>query len=336
MFLTGLPRVLDDAGVSWSAVAGWQTRTLWKAGITEVRAVFWHTTETQDAAFTPARGPAPTLSWVKGDTKEKPYPSYNLLIGRDGHVHLVAAGAAAHAGKGQIGGTPVIPKDLGNRYAFGISFDANNSRHPITAAQIEAGARLGAAIDREWRGTIRHIMHGEYAPGRRSDPTMIPGGWSAFRAAIKRGYWKQDPTPDPDPAPKPDPTTPAPPAEATPGEAWPKVALKVTDKHTAASHNAWLELMADVGYKSTDLGKNLQSWLAGLTDPRTGKGYYPMPPYLHDGIMGPAGVKALQRKLYDSRLANGRRAYNGKADGIRGPLTVRAEIAYLNDQRRYY
>lgn len=207
MYLTGLPRVLEDAGVNWTAEPGWETRTLYREGITAVRAVFWHTTETVDSAFTSGR-PAPTLSFVLGDTKEKPYPSYNLLIGRTGTVHLIAAGASAHAGLGNIG---FIPQDKGNRYAFAVSFDANESKYPVTAAQLETAARLGAAIDREWKGSIRHVMHGEWAPSRRRDPTRIPGGWSALRAAIKRGWWAEAPKPAPAPTPTPTPQpSPAP------------------------------------------------------------------------------------------------------------------------------
>ena len=209
MFLTGLPRVLDDAGVPYSLTAGCQTRSLYRSGITDVRAVFWHTTESTDKTF--ARGAnAPTLAYV---TRGLSYPLYNLLVGRDGRVHVVAYGAAAHAGEGSIGGRPAIPRDQGNRYAFSISFDANNKGYPVTAAQLETAARLGAAIDREWRGTIRHIMHGEWSPGRRSDPTRIPGGWAGLRAAIKRGHWADrdlNVTAPDKPTPKPDTPTPAP------------------------------------------------------------------------------------------------------------------------------
>lgn len=212
MFLTGLPRVLDDAGVSWSLTDGAMDRSLYRQGITHVRAVIWHTTESQDSVFRGSKSKAPTLNYVIG-TESKPYPSYNLLIGRGGHIHVVAAGAAAHAGKGITSRAPAIPRDQGNRYSFGISFDANNSKYPITVYQLEAAARLGAAINREWRNTIPHIMHGEWATprGRRSDPTCIPGGWPAFRAAIRRGYWKTPDTTSPSkptkqPAPKPAPT----------------------------------------------------------------------------------------------------------------------------------
>lgn len=116
---------------------------------------------------------------------------------------------------------------------------------------------------------------------------------------------------------------------------WPHEDLPKTDKHTSDSHNAWVELMAAVGYTDDDLGKNLQSWLNNLTDPRTGRGYYDLSVYNHDGIMGPVGVKGLQRKLYDTSALGKQHLYYGVADGHRGPLTVHAEIDYLNWQRQF-
>lgn len=214
--------------------------------------------------------------------------------------------AAWHAGNGQ-----------GNATTLGLEL-----RPEATDADYRtAGERIADLWDFYGRKPLR--KHSDWKA------TACPGDYDLAR--LEREAEAYQATGKPAPVVKPAQTV-----TPSPGGTWPKVALPVTDKHTAASHNAWLELLGDVGYKSTDLGKNLQSWLDDLTDPRTGTGYYPMPPLHHDGIMGPLGVKALQRKLYDSRLANGKRAYAGASDGDRGPMTVRAEIAYLNDQRRYY
>lgn len=101
---------------------------------------------------------------------------------------------------------------------------------------------------------------------------------------------------------------------------WPNEDLPVTDKHTSASHNAWVKLMADVGYKQPKLGLALQKWLSDL-------GYYKG---LHDGYFGPRSVKALQNFLKDKGL------YKGIIDGKRLAWTVNAEIEYLNSQRQHY
>ncbi|OYN87518.1 peptidoglycan DD-metalloendopeptidase family protein [Parenemella sanctibonifatiensis] len=111
-----------------------------------------------------------------------------------------------------------------------------------------------------------------------------------------------------------------PPVTGGGGGTWPDVALPVTNSHTAASHAAWVKLMADIGYTNSSLTKNIQSWLKA-------KGFYTG---VIDGVFGAMTVKALQTTLKQ------RGFYTGTIDGNRGPLTIRAEIAFLNDQRRFY
>lgn len=112
---------------------------------------------------------------------------------------------------------------------------------------------------------------------------------------------------------KPSPAKPS-------GEKWPEVKLKVTGSHTTESHNAWVKLMSDVGYKDKKLGVALQRWLKGL-------GYYKRNV---DGNFGKYSVIALQQFL------KSRNYYNGVVDGNRGPMTVKAEINYLNGQSAHY
>lgn len=164
---------------------------------------------------------------------------------------------------------------------------------------------------------------------------QIPGIWEAADGVswknigqVKPVGTKPKPAPvKPDVKPKPAATKPK---KTDKSGDWPENPMPVKSYHTTESDAAWRELMHAIGYKDKDLGKNLQSWLDDLEDPRTGTGYYPMPPLLHDGIMGSYGIKALQRKLYDTKDAKGRRLYDGKADGDRGQKTIRAEYAYLN------
>ncbi len=100
---------------------------------------------------------------------------------------------------------------------------------------------------------------------------------------------------------------------------WPQSDLPVTKTHTTASHNAWVRLMASVGYKDRRLGTALQKWLRKL-------GYYRG---IVDGQFGPMSVRALQSFLRAKGL------YRGLVDGSRGPLTIQSEIRYLNTQRKY-
>ncbi|MCZ4148790.1 hypothetical protein BZG21_30595 [Escherichia coli] len=88
--------------------------------------------------------------------------------------------------------------------------------------------------------------------------------------------------------------------------------------------------MKAIGYKDKDLGLALQKWLSKLEDPRTGRGYYDTKRFKLDGDFSNESIKALQRKLYDTKGDDGKRLYNGKADGKRQAMTVNAEIGYLN------
>ena len=148
---------------------------------------------------------------------------------------------------------------------------------------------------------------------------QIPAIWEAANGKVA------EPTKPAPSKPKPKPE----PAKDKSGS-WPEKPLRVTSKHTVQSDAAWRELLSAIGYKDKDLGKNLQTWLSKLKDPRTGKGYYDTDKWLIDGDFSSESVKALQRKLYDTEDDNGKRLYNGKADGGRGAMTVKAEIGYLN------
>lgn len=101
------------------------------------------------------------------------------------------------------------------------------------------------------------------------------------------------------PETKPKPKVEKPKKEDMSGS-WLEKPMKVAKAHAVQSDASWRELMQEIGYKDKDLGRNFQSWLDDLEEPRTDTGWYPMPPLLNDGIIGSYGVKALHRKLYVS------------------------------------
>lgn len=194
---------------------------------------------------------------------------------------------------------------------------------------LQNAAELVAMLRKEHGIPANRVISHNWITGKACPAIMLADGrWSEFLAAT-----------DPAGAKKIKPAGPASsaPRPSTGGDTagWPEHDLPRTDKHTTASHNAWVALMTAIDWTDEDLGKNLQSWLNSLTDPRTGRGYYDLSVYNHDGIMGPVGVKGLQRKLYDTEALGKKHLYYGVADGHRGPLTVRAEIDYLNWQRRF-
>lgn len=182
MFLTGIERVLKRAGVKYTIRPGALTNTAHKGGLREVVAQMFHTTESADSAFRSGRD-APTLAYVE---RGLGYPLYNILYGRSGHVYVIACGTAAHAGKGSGHG---MPKDQANYLSIGHSFDANQYGHPVTAAQLDSAARVAKAFNDDFPTPRRTVMHGEWAPGRRSDPTKVPGGWAALKRAVARASW---------------------------------------------------------------------------------------------------------------------------------------------------
>lgn len=102
---------------------------------------------------------------------------------------------------------------------------------------------------------------------------------------------------------------------------WPAVDLPITSAHTPDSLRAWRQLMASIGLSDARLELSMQRWLRKL-------GYYGTQWRL-DGDFGVQSVTALQRFLHTKGL------YPYKADGWRGPVTIGAEIRYLNAQRVY-
>lgn len=109
-------------------------------------------------------------------------------------------------------------------------------------------------------------------------------------------------------------------AGRAPGSRWPDRDLRLRDTHTASTLRAWRLLMASIGFDDDDLDLSLQRWLRL-------RGFYEG---LLDGDFAEKSVIALQAFLVSKGL------YPFEPDGDRGPHTVRAEIGYLNQQRRFF
>ena len=200
MSIPGIGRVLKDAGIEHTLTDGWKDRVWvrldekgrpYNFDWDEIRAVVTHTTESAPSAF--QRGEdAPTLGWV---INGQGYHTYSLLIGRSGHVYVISAHPGAQAGygvwphTGNVGS--IIPEDQGNSYSLGVAMDAS-VQYPPTREQLDALARVLHALQEEWDGELEIIGHGEYNGWKvRTDPTGVPGGMDAVRAAAKRGTWEK-------------------------------------------------------------------------------------------------------------------------------------------------
>ena len=224
-FLTGLGRVLDSAGVKWTGVPGWETRTGYTdpdgtgapRGYSDVYGAIIHTTETNDTAFAKAeagdrayRDPqAPTLDVVADRWGTRGAHTYNMLIARDGTVRLIGAGPGWQAGHGTwhtkvAGPNPGVRDGEANFHTIGISMDANGSAYPVTEAQLVSLVKILVQLKKEWApDRFEIMMHGEWQPvgypgaEGRTDPTGVPGGWDAIRRAVDAGAWPVQPKPGP-------------------------------------------------------------------------------------------------------------------------------------------
>lgn len=312
---TGLARVARGAGLTVRETSGWKSRTAHRGGMVGARGVLWHHTATSAAAVKSRNNP--TLNYMISGLG---YPLCNFAMAWDGSIDVVAAGTGAHAGKGKYGSR--IPRDQGNQYLIGIEVEGTIGL-TWSDAQLESAARLGRALAKEWGSGFLQIGHNEYAPGRKTDPTGIPGGMPALRKAIKRGYWK-DKNWKPGGKVSTGSSGGSAGSSKSSSKAWPHKKVKVTSKHTTASHRAYVKMLAGVGFKDKSLTTAIQKWLRW-------NGYYKASDgFIVDGDMGRLTVQELQKFLKAKGF------YKGVIDGSRGPMTIRGEIRYINDQAKHY
>ena len=176
--LTWLPDVLKDAGLKVSLVDGWEKRGLGDVG--NIFGVICHHTGVKN----PSKLNMPTLKSLRDGRKAEPGlkalpgPLAQLGLGRDGTFFVIAAGRAAHAGKGKFKGVS------GNLRFIGIEAEnGGTANDPWPDVQVDAYHRGVAAI-------LKHLGkdesfccgHKEYAPGRKDDPSL---NMNEFRVAVK-------------------------------------------------------------------------------------------------------------------------------------------------------
>lgn len=113
-------------------------------------------------------------------------------------------------------------------------------------------------------------------------------------------------------------------AKPKPKKDWPHGYVPLTNTHTTASHNAYVKMLDGVGFSDSNLTMTIQKWLRW-------NGYYTESAgFIIDGVMGNYTVQELQKFLKSKGI------YRGVIDGDRGPMTVKAEIAYINSQAKHY
>ena len=202
--LDWLPQVLRAAGLTVVEHDGWGTRG--SADFTPTWQIFHHTASSRRG------GAAPSLGTVIHGRPDVPGPLCNVLVGRDGTMHIIAAGRANHAGRGHYpDGT------TGNRLSVGWECENDGIGEPWPEHQLDAIARGMAAVGARLGLPAGHVIgHKEFAPGRKVDPTGIDmAAWRRRVAAIG--------------------TTPAPPAHQEDDDMTPEQAKQLASAETHAA-----------------------------------------------------------------------------------------------------
>jgi hypothetical protein len=159
--LTWMADALNGAGLQVVEEPGWQSRGHGDFG--PARGVLIHHTGSNARG-----GNAPDLGMVIAGRPDLSGPLCNLLLSRDATFHLVAAGKANHAGKGQWHG--VVE---GNTEMIGIEAENNGSTEPWPEAQMDTLLAGSAALLLHMNAdSVMCAGHKEYAVprGRKVDP----------------------------------------------------------------------------------------------------------------------------------------------------------------------
>ena len=175
--LTWLPDVLKGAGLKVSLDPGWENRGLGDVG--NIFGVICHHTGVRN----PEKLNMPTLKSLRNGRKAEPGlaalpgPLSQLGLGRDGTYFVIAAGRAAHAGKGSFRGVS------GNLRYIGIEAEnAGTPTDPWPAIQLEAYQRGVAAILKHLgKDSSFCVGHKEYSSTGKPDPSI---NMKEFREAV--------------------------------------------------------------------------------------------------------------------------------------------------------
>lgn len=163
MYATWLADVLRAAGCSVVEAPGWKDAGV--GALATVSGVILHHTAG------PATGNSPSLSLVQHGRPGLAGPLSQLFLARDGTFHVLAAGRANHAGRGEWNGITA-----GNSRMIGIEAEnAGTGKDPWPDAQMHAYVIGVAAILQHIDAFPRMACgHKEYAlpKGRKIDPTF--------------------------------------------------------------------------------------------------------------------------------------------------------------------
>lgn len=208
-WLTSLPQVLRDAGLTVDTYSGWETRARSTGGYDGVFAVQVHHTASNTS-------PASDMSYMWNGSPDRPVGA--IYLARDGRVTVGAAGATNTSGKGgprdTVHGT--IPLDSANKYVISIEAANAGTGEAWPKAQQDAYVKMCAALNAAYGLHVGDLhSHWEWTPGRKIDPagnSRYASGGSSWNMDTFRGeVWLGVPT-DPTDPPPPNPTPTPPPS----------------------------------------------------------------------------------------------------------------------------
>lgn len=142
-----------------------------------------------------------SLGWVVSGNPYAPTRACHFLVQPDGTVQVVSGVGAYHAGQGgpwRFTKREAIPRDLGNRYLYGIEIESLGTKSAIdgstggmsveqvTSTALLCVALLDAMRPGPWLFKVgRIIRHRDWAPGRKNDTQQDLTWWRAVVAIAR-------------------------------------------------------------------------------------------------------------------------------------------------------
>jgi hypothetical protein len=166
MMLTNLADIARSTGHPVTEVPGWRTRTRpsTPAGLIDVQTITIHETGLGHVPTTDMPS-LDTLVRGRGGRNPLPGPLAQFGIGYSGRIYVVAAGLANHAGVS-------LETRFNREHAIGIEIEASGLGLPgdFPPVQLDAAARLAAALQRRYTAVIRGHKETCKPIGRKVDP----------------------------------------------------------------------------------------------------------------------------------------------------------------------
>jgi N-acetylmuramoyl-L-alanine amidase len=208
-----LVEALLAAGIEVQADPGWE-----KAGrpnFTPMGIMLHHTAG-------PAGGDAPTLNVCRKGRPDLPGPLCQIVLGRSGKAYVLAAGRTNHAGDGAQQVLDKVKKDQpvignaitnkykdvkglsGNGYFYGIEVENTGRGEAYPGAQIEALAKICAAICTWRKWSANRVIHHRQWTMRKMDmsykgdmPSMVAQMMDAGVLSFGESFCEEEEAPFP-------------------------------------------------------------------------------------------------------------------------------------------